>query len=382
MSRSSFPVALVLVAVVVLAGGPAAADVDITGAWRLETHDPFGDALQVYDVAFTQSGSGLSMAFATAPGTYPGTIDAVAGTFEVTLPPATFGCPITNPPTLVTSPPFKIEGTVTPDGLRFNGRRVEYIPRIGCVWVGLDLPTNGTRVAAISCADGIRDPGEICDEGGPTACCSATCALIDTDGDGRCDPQDDCPTVADPYQFDGDGDGRGDACDNCPADVNADQADIDGDSVGDVCDSSDGAFATKTLRIAASSAGIRSVAVRGTHTVDLAAPRGIQVSDGGGHTFALDFTSLPGWGTLACTQRNPTAHMRCKTADRSLSWNSAAVPDGAGAKSFSLSVKRFTAPPATLAPPVTVTLRKAAAIDLVSTPAHCVIPVHGGLWCR
>lgn len=39
--------------------------------------------------------------------------------------------------------------------------------------------------------------------------------MIDTDGDGLVNADDDCPRVADPDQSDGDGDGRGDACD-CP----------------------------------------------------------------------------------------------------------------------------------------------------------------------
>jgi len=43
---------------------------------------------------------------------------------------------------------------------------------------------------------------------------SCTCAS-DLDGDGVCDPADNCPTVANADQADADGDGVGDACDNC-----------------------------------------------------------------------------------------------------------------------------------------------------------------------
>ena len=75
----------------------------------------------------------------------------------------------------------------------------------------------------------------------------------DSDGDGVCADQDNCPTVANPdqadanadgigdacescLQVDSDGDGVGDLCDNCPTVANADQIDSDGDGAGDACD--------------------------------------------------------------------------------------------------------------------------------------------------
>ena len=62
------------------------------------------------------------------------------------------------------------------------------------------------------------------------------CACADQDGDGVCDPDDNCPTNWNPNQEDGDGDGVGDACDNCSIVYNPDQADTDGDGIGDACD--------------------------------------------------------------------------------------------------------------------------------------------------
>ena len=58
----------------------------------------------------------------------------------------------------------------------------------------------------------------------------------DTDGDGICDNDDNCPLVANPNQEDSDNDGVGDVCDNCVDNPNADQNDADNDGVGDACD--------------------------------------------------------------------------------------------------------------------------------------------------
>ncbi len=79
---------------------------------------------------------------------------------------------------------------------------------------------------------------------------------LDTDEDGVCDADDNCPSAANDNQADGDADGQGDACDACPndadndadadgvcgdvdncaADANANQADADADGQGDACD--------------------------------------------------------------------------------------------------------------------------------------------------
>jgi len=93
----------------------------------------------------------------------------------------------------------------------------------------------------------------------------APCAGLggDSDGDGVCDANDNCPLVANADQADADSDGVGDACDactdpdddgfgdpgfdrsacaggtgtdNCPSVANADQLDLDGDGIGDACD--------------------------------------------------------------------------------------------------------------------------------------------------
>lgn len=77
-------------------------------------------------------------------------------------------------------------------------------------------------------------------------------AVLDSDGDGRTDGDDNCPTASNPNQTDTDHDGAGDVCDddddadgvadgadNCPLVPNADQTDTDGDHRGDACDLDD-----------------------------------------------------------------------------------------------------------------------------------------------
>jgi hypothetical protein len=59
---------------------------------------------------------------------------------------------------------------------------------------------------------------------------------VDTDGDGICDNEDNCPAVSNANQADTDGDKVGNACDNCPNASNPDQKDSNGNGVGDVCE--------------------------------------------------------------------------------------------------------------------------------------------------
>lgn len=85
-----------------------------------------------------------------------------------------------------------------------------------CHDAGTCDPTTGI------CSDPPKADGSICDDGDAVACslpdtCQAGVCRAggggDTDGDGRCNVDDNCPTTANPAQADLDHDGLGDACD-------------------------------------------------------------------------------------------------------------------------------------------------------------------------
>jgi hypothetical protein len=86
--------------------------------------------------------------------------------------------------------------------------------------------------------------GDACDACPSDATASTDDACLDNgrdrDGDGVDDTQDNCKRVPNPAQQDADRDGLGDACDNCPAKANPGQEDRDGDGMGDLCSCADG----------------------------------------------------------------------------------------------------------------------------------------------
>jgi hypothetical protein len=60
--------------------------------------------------------------------------------------------------------------------------------------------------------------------------------VADSDEDGICDDEDNCPKAANANQADADMDGVGDVCDNCPNIANPYQKDSDNNGVGDKCE--------------------------------------------------------------------------------------------------------------------------------------------------
>jgi len=84
---------------------------------------------------------------------------------------------------------------------------------------------------------------------GPDGNITCCIPVVDGDGDGVNDDDDNCPTISNANQTDSDGDTIGDACepdgdgdgiidddDNCPTISNADQTDSDGDTIGNACE--------------------------------------------------------------------------------------------------------------------------------------------------
>jgi hypothetical protein len=95
-------------------------------------------------------------------------------------------------------------------------------------WLGL-----ATRLCDDLNCDGVVDLADRAIWNAHYHHCCHNC--IDTDGDGVCDPVDNCVLKPNPTQLDTDGDGLGDACDNCPLVPNPLQQDFDNNGVGDAC---------------------------------------------------------------------------------------------------------------------------------------------------
>jgi hypothetical protein len=58
----------------------------------------------------------------------------------------------------------------------------------------------------------------------------------DIDNDGILNATDNCAYAYNPNQLDSDGDSLGNVCDNCPNSANSNQSDVDNDGIGDACD--------------------------------------------------------------------------------------------------------------------------------------------------
>ena len=100
----------------------------------------------------------------------------------------------------------------------------------GIIWVQPEIDAGNGATETIGAMDAgvptaIPDSGQVTEPPCP-----------DTDTDGICNDEDNCPAVYNLDQTDTDDDGVGNLCDNCPGTNNPDQADADGDSIGDLCD--------------------------------------------------------------------------------------------------------------------------------------------------
>ena len=104
--------------------------------------------------------------------------------------------------------------------------------------------------------------------------------VVDTDGDGLFDFEDNCQDVKNTAQGDSDGDEVGDVCDNCPNVANADQRDSVGDGQGDVCRQCENG--TPCTPANACSQGKLTCTVNGAICADLQLPKANGTSCGSG----------------------------------------------------------------------------------------------------
>jgi hypothetical protein len=167
----------------------------------------------------------------------------------------------------------------------------------GVVLLGADPQAAAEAV----CGDGDLEAGEQCDLGGHNGegCCTETCTLVDQDGDGVCDPLDNCLAVANPFQDDADGDGIADACDTCTAPTNGQRRwrqplvvllGVNDNRVGDETLRIRGTFAlapgTPPVNPVLTGARIQVRSLHGEPPVDVVLPAG--ESDGSGPGWQVD----------------------------------------------------------------------------------------------
>jgi hypothetical protein len=276
------------------------------------------------------------------PLTLAGPIDPMTGAFTLDGGPFTAaGAP--------PGPNAFFNGTAAADGASLTGQANQCVYVVGLGWGCVTFDISGVRGVSPTCGDGIVDPGEECDLGAANGagCCTSGCLLIDMDGDGVCDPLDNCPTVANP-----------------------DQSDLDGDGIGDVCDQSPLTLASGVV------AGTgRMLTVTGSYAGFFAIPTRIGVHDGG--SLELDTSQLAVWTGKQCTT---TAHrIRCRSADRSLKLvlsHSAAAPT---LIDFRFKLKQPQVGPP-FAAPLSVTIEEPSGVHMGAS-ATCSISASGTLRC-
>ncbi len=108
---------------------------------------------------------------------------------------------------------------------------------IGCSFQGSTASNDGDAGADDVSDDSSTDTGDAVDppdapDAGDTPDASP---LVDTDGDGLVDSQDNCVEIQNADQRDHEADGLGDVCDPCPH-LPGSNADADADGIGDACD--------------------------------------------------------------------------------------------------------------------------------------------------
>lgn len=229
-----------------------------------------------------------------------------------------------------------------------------------------------TAPAACACVSDAE-----CDDG-------VACALVDTCQSGVCVPGGGGDT---------DGDGVCDAEDNCPAVANAGQLDLDGDHAGDVCDADDRALnlvVVKVMRNVSKTPSKQNgrIFLKGDFLTLGEAPFSassgflVRVQDGPGASL-LDTTFS--WSAGDC-QTNSSGVIKCKSPDKRVQGVFNPIKGFPGAAyRFIMKMSRLGLP-GPFAEPVTVTIVNQPAtlvegIDRVGVILDCR-QVNSGIVCR
>jgi hypothetical protein len=182
---------------------------------------------------------------------------------------------------------------------------------------------------------------------------------------------------------DSDGDGTCDADDNCPDVANPDQADLDADDVGDACDAADAELDVTKIRLrrnASTNGDKSSIKAQGffftappTDVFDPLAGFAVRVQDGIGLDVSRAFT---GASCVAVGTRT-----KCKSADKSLQAIFRPLPSAPQVVQYGLVLKRLgLAGPFNGPLSVTIT-QTGTVIDRAGSVTDCVLKITG-LACR
>ena len=238
------------------------------------------------------------------------------------------------------------------------------------------------------------DNGDMCSV--PDTCVAGVChpgGGGDTDLDGICNLDDDCPATPNSSQLDSDGDGIGDACDACPLDPNNDadgdgvcgnvdncptianpgQENLDGDSLGNVCDPVEGTLnVTRVQMKKATKTPANGVAkAKGQFLLQLPgdvfdATNGIVLAISDSNLASASHTFPPAECASTATK------ISCRSADKLFKAKFQTSPTGQGLWRFSASYKKQALSGPFLGP-TQVHLSYGLAIDRLEQVTDCVL---------